>query len=90
MIYKVEGGGKNKRLQQKDLLRNSSLWQHARKIQRREHCSSIPERGFLNTQVDGCQFLCTKTFKTQLFYTEVPSIIVEMYFVFPSLGITTL
>lgn len=34
----------------------------------------------MNTQVDGCQFLCIKTFKTQLFLTEVLSIVVETYF----------
>lgn len=31
-----------------------------------EHCYAIPERGLLNREVDGCQFLCIKTFKTQL------------------------
>jgi hypothetical protein len=25
---------------------------------------AIPERGLLNREVDGCQFLCIKTFKT--------------------------
>lgn len=71
LVLEKEGfakrGGKNKGQQQKGFASQQQLsWQHARKIQRGRHCYAIPERGLLNREVDGCQFLCIKTFKTQL------------------------